>query len=273
MFDPGMPPDEDSGGEARGIRGIEIRDVRFSYTQQSWWARRRGVGVRAEFECSELRAHPGLTLVLGPNGSGKSTMLKLLAGVESPETGTVCIDGHDLWKDEVVARSHLAYVPEQPDFSPYAAVGEVLRLVCALRGVPVSARDEALELVGLGGLERRSIRELSMGQRRRALYATAFIGCPTTIILDEPLVALDLGMRDTFLAWLADRLAENAVILISTHEIEPFLPWVRTAILVRRGRAAVATPPEDPAEKLVQLRRWTTGSDFPGPEVENSTPR
>ena len=74
----------------------------------------------------------GLTLLLGPNGSGKSTLLKMIAGIERPDFGRVELRGIDVWKDEVAARSSLAYVPEQPDLTPYATIRDVIDLVCRL---------------------------------------------------------------------------------------------------------------------------------------------
>ena len=117
---------------------ISLRDVRFAYTR----------GTTA-FACDTLDVGPGVSLLLGPNGAGKSTLLKLLSGVEQPTAGSVCVDGHDLWREEVAARAALAYVPEHPDLTPYATVGEVLGLVCRLRGRPVDDGVRALEAVGL----------------------------------------------------------------------------------------------------------------------------
>src|SRR5437764_44526 len=119
----------------------------------------------------DLTISPGLTLLLGPNGCGKSTLLKLAAGIERPDSGRIEIDGHDLWVDEVAARRGLAYLPEQPDLTPYATVREILDLVCRLRGEPRERGREALERVGLGQLAHRSVRELSMGHGPRAVLA------------------------------------------------------------------------------------------------------
>ncbi len=96
----------------------------------------------------DLEITPGLTLRLGPNGCGKSTLRKLTAGSERPDSGRIEIDGHDLWSDEVAARRGLAYVPEQPDLTPYATVREILALVCRLRGEPRERGREALARVG-----------------------------------------------------------------------------------------------------------------------------
>ena len=82
----------------------------------------------------------------------------------------------DLWVDEVAARRQLAYVPEHPDLSPYATIADVVRLVCSLHGEPIETGATALARAGLATLGDRTVRELSMGQRRRALHAMAFVG-------------------------------------------------------------------------------------------------
>src|SRR6476646_7491806 len=163
-------------------------------------------------------------------------------GVEQPTAGSVCVDGHDLWREEVAARAALAYVPEHPDLTPYATVGEVLGLVCRLRGRPVDDGVLALEAVGLGDLGDRSVRELSMGQRRRAVLAAAFIGEPTTLLLDEPLEAMDRAMRLWLTSWISDASARDATIVIATHDVEPFVHMARRAIVVAQGAARVVYP-------------------------------
>jgi ABC-type multidrug transport system ATPase subunit len=208
----------------------------------------------------DLEITPGLTLLLGPNGCGKSTLLKLAAGIERPDSGRIEIDGHDLWTDEVAARRGLAYVPEQPDLTPYATVREVLDLVCRLRGEPREQGREALERVGLGKLSHRSVRELSMGQRRRAVLAAALVGTPRNALLDEPLEAMDRGAREDLLAWTDRLVTAGAAVVVVSHEIEPFAPRATRAISVRDGRCVDAGPlPSDPAERLALLDRMARG--------------
>ncbi len=199
--------------------------------------------------CDDLRIGPGLTLLLGPNGAGKSTLMKLLAGVERPAKGTIALDGIDLWQDEVESRRQLAYVPEQPDLTPYASVREVIRLVASLRSVPLAEGEAALERVGLAEVAGRSVRELSMGQRRRAVLAAAFIGQPDTLLLDEPLETLDRSMRDTLLDWLGRRVQAGATVLVSTHEIEPFLAQAAGIITVVAGAVRSMSLSADPAAR------------------------
>jgi ABC-type multidrug transport system ATPase subunit len=210
----------------------------------------------------DLEIAPGLTLLLGRNGCGKSTLLKLAAGIERPDSGSIGIDGHDLWTEEVAARRTLAYVPEQPDLTPYATVREILGLVCGLRGEPRERGREALERVGLASLAHRSVRELSMGQRRRAVLAAALVGAPRHVLLDEPLEAMDRGAREDILAWIDGLLAAGAVVVVVSHDIEPFVPRAARALTVRGGRCVDAgVLPEDPGARLALLDRLARGED------------
>lgn len=210
----------------------------------------------------DLEIASGLTLLLGRNGCGKSTLLKLAAGIERPDAGRIEIDGHDLWTDEVASRRTLAYVPEQPDLTPYATVREILGLVCGLRGEPRERGREALERVGLASLAHRSVRELSMGQRRRAVLAAALVGTPRHVLLDEPLEAMDRGAREDILVWIDGLLALGAVVVVVSHDIEPFVPRAARALTVRGGRCVDAgVLPEDPGARLALLDHLARGED------------
>jgi ABC-type multidrug transport system ATPase subunit len=228
---------------------IQFHKASFSY--------RAGEPVLAAID---LAIGPGLTLLLGPNGCGKSSLLKLAAGIEEPDEGRVSIDGQDLWSDEVAARRSLAYVPEQPDLTPYATVREIVTLVCHLRGETRQRGEEALDLVGLRGLAHRSVRELSMGQRRRAVLAAARIGTPRHVLLDEPLEAMDRGAREDILLWIDGLLSTGAGVLVVSHDIEPFVPRAARALTVREGRCLAVDPlPEDPGARMALLERMARG--------------
>jgi len=208
----------------------------------------------------DLEIGAGLTLLLGPNGCGKSSLLKLAAGVEEPDAGCVEIDGKNLWIDEVEARRSLAYVAEQPDLTPYSTVREILALVARLRGAPRESGEEALELVGLRHLAHRSVRELSMGQRRRAVLAAARIGTPRHLLLDEPLEAMDRGARDDILAWIDRLVAAAAVVVVVSHDIEPFAARAARALTVQDGRSLTIDPlPAGPDERMALLERLARG--------------
>jgi ABC-2 type transport system ATP-binding protein len=204
---------------------ISVRGVRFAY--------QRGFTV---LDVPELDLGSGLTLLLGANGAGKSTLLRVMAGVERPDEGTVAIEERNLWTDEALARRALAYVPEQPDLTPYATISEILSLVARLRGEPSGAVGSALAVVGLTPLGGRTIRELSQGQRRRAVLGAAMIGTPGVILLDEPLESLDAEMRRSTLSWVASAVRRSATVVVSTHETAPFDGMATRTLRLEAGR-------------------------------------
>jgi ABC-2 type transport system ATP-binding protein len=230
---------------------IKLRDVSFYYREQE-----------PVLGSISLSIPSGLTLVLGPNGAGKSTFLKVVAGIERPDSGTVSVCGHDLWSDELAARRGLAYVPEQPDLTPYATINDILRLVCLLRGEPAGAVREVMERAGLRGLERRSIRELSMGQRRRAVLAAAWLGSPSVLILDEPLEAMDREMRESVVSWTRRAVSDGAAALVATHDIEPFAALASQALAFRDGKCrSVDRLPADLPARLSLFESLSRGRD------------
>ncbi len=231
---------------------IRLQDVHFFY--------RHGEPVLSG---ATLEIPPGLALLVGPNGSGKSTLLKIVAGVERPDRGTAAINGHDLWMEEVTARKSLAYVSEQPDLTPYATIRDVIYLVCRLRSEPLSAGREALERAGLERIANRSIRELSMGQRRRAVLAAAWIGRPQVVILDEPLESLDRAIRPELLSWIDGLVSGGATVVVATHEIEPFVSKTDRVVTVQGGVCRVYAPlPENAVERTALLEALSRGSQM-----------
>jgi ABC-type multidrug transport system ATPase subunit len=216
----------------------------------------------AVIEGADLEIDPGLTLLLGPNGSGKSTLLRLAAGIEKPDAGRITVGGMDLWAEEVAARRELAYVPEQPDLTPYATIEEILRLVCRLRGEPASASREYLDAVGLGGLLGRSVRELSMGQRRRVTLAAAMVGHPRVLLLDEPLEAMDRAFRETILGWIEQARLAGAAVIVAGHETAPLAAAAARALTVRRGKPLLFDPlPESPEKRSAVLDDLARGGE------------
>jgi putative ABC transport system ATP-binding protein len=171
----------------------------------------------------------------GPSGSGKSTLLGLIAGVHVPESGHVCLLGHDLGAMRASERdrlrgSELGYVFQQFNLVPYLTVLEnvllpltfsVTRRVRTERLGPPGAQARAL-LSALGleqQLADRTPRSLSVGQQQRVAVARALLGQPQLLICDEPTSALDTAARDGFLELLI-RASEDtgAALLFVSHD-------------------------------------------------------
>jgi ABC-type multidrug transport system ATPase subunit len=205
---------------------IRFQNVSFSYESEE-----------KVLHSVNLEIHTGLTLLLGPNGCGKSTLLKLASGVEIPDSGQITIDGHDLWRAEVEARKGLVYLPEHPDLTPYASIREILGLVCRLRKQPQEVGKNALEFFGLQHLAHRTVRELSMGQRRQAVFAACLVGTPSHILLDEPLEGMDRHIQKDILTWIENHTQRGATVVVVSHMIEPFIALASAAITVQSAIA------------------------------------
>ena len=206
------------------MRTLRMEAVAFAYDDRS-----------RIFTDLNLDVASGVTLLQGENGAGKTTLLKLAAGVEKPDAGRVLVNGADLWRQEVAARSDLAFLPQEPDVTPFATIREVLRLVCRLRSQPAEQVDDVLAETDLEAEADLSIRELSRGQRRRVLLAAAWIGTPRTAILDEPLDAMDEGWRGRIHEWLEELRKNGGLALVATHEAGSLAELADRLLVLRDG--------------------------------------
>src|SRR6266542_3668718 len=136
--------------------------------------------------------------MLGPSGSGKTTLLRLIAGFERPDTGRVELGGKDVTSVPPYLRETNTVFQDYALF-PHMSVAENIAYGLRVKGVSRQARDKrvarALEMVRLSGLGRRRPNQLSGGQRQRVALARAVVNEPEVLLLDEPLGALDLKLR------------------------------------------------------------------------------
>ncbi|MDG1853682.1 MAG: ABC transporter ATP-binding protein [Verrucomicrobiales bacterium] len=162
--------------------------------------------------------------VIGPNGGGKSTLLKLILGLESPETGTLDVLGQPAGKD----RRKIGYVPQAMRFDPLYPVS-VLEIVLMGRldrlGVGAYSKEcrlvaeEALETVRLSDFKNRTFSELSGGERQRVMIARALACEPELLLMDEPTANIDLSAEEQFIEALAS-LRKDMTLVLVTHDLE-----------------------------------------------------
>ena len=179
---------------------------------------------------------PGrVTGFLGPNGSGKTTTLRMLLGLVHPSAGTATIAGRN-YQDLENPSSSVGAVLEATSFHPARRARTHLRMAARAGGHDDKRADEVLDLVGLKGDAKRKVGGFSMGMRQRLELATALLGDPDVLILDEPSNGLDpqgiVWLRD-FMRYLA---GEGRTVLVSSHLLAEMAQTIDDAVIVSFGQ-------------------------------------
>jgi len=177
-------------------------------------------GERLVFADLAFEAHPGDALMLrGRNGAGKSSLLRLMAGLSEPLTGTIFWQGENIRTDLPAHRARLQYLGHQDAVKPVLTVRDNLRLWASLRDVDNSdaAIDHALKALGILHLAKTSGRFLSSGQKRRTALARILIGESDLWLLDEPTVGLDRESCADLARIIDEFRAGGGIVVYSTH--------------------------------------------------------
>ncbi len=193
---------------------------------------------------------PGrLTALLGPSGGGKSTLLRVIAGLETPDAGSVRIDGQDM-TGVPARRRGIGFVFQHYAPFTHMTVWENIAFGLKVARTPKAATrarvDELISLVGLTGLGGRYPAQISGGQRQRMALARALAVEPRLLLLDEPFGALDVKIRAQLRAWLRglhDQL--HATTVFVTHDQEEAMELADQIVVVNAGQVEqIGTPSE-----------------------------
>jgi putative spermidine/putrescine transport system ATP-binding protein len=187
--------------------------------------------------------------MLGPSGSGKTTTLRLIAGFETPDEGTISLRGRDVSRDPPYARDVNTVFQDYALF-PHMTVDENVAYGLKIRRVPRAERrtrvDEALETVRLAGLGVRRPAQLSGGQRQRVALARALVNRPQVLLLDEPLGALDLKLRQEMQIELKRIQREVGITFIYvTHDQDEALTMSDRLAVFNQGKIEQVGPPAE----------------------------
>src|SRR5215218_2797257 len=195
----------------------------------------------------------GLTALLGPSGGGKSTLLRVIAGLERPDSGRVLIDGSDA-TDVPARRRGVGFVFQHYAPFKHMTVRDNVAFGLKIRKRPkveIGQRvDELLELVHLEGLAGRYPAQLSGGQRQRMALARALAVQPRVLLLDEPFGALDATVRKELRAWLR-RLHDEVHVttVFVTHDQEEAMEVAEQIVVLNQGDIEQVGSPRDLYEK------------------------
>ncbi len=200
-----------------------------------------------------------ITAILGPSGSGKSTVLRMIAGLERPDTGRISLAGEEQTNAPVQER-RVGFVFQHYALFRHMTVRQNVAFGLRVRKVgkdeTVKRVDELLRLVQLAPWADRYPDQLSGGQRQRVALARALAPRPTVLLLDEPFGALDARVRQDLRRWLDDLHSELGVTsLLVTHDQEEALELANEVVVMHQGRVEQVGTPDDvynrPATRFV----------------------
>jgi ABC-2 type transport system ATP-binding protein len=179
---------------------------------------------------------------LGPNGAGKTTTMRIITGYMPASSGTVSVDGFDVFEQSFEVRRRIGYLPEHPPLYLEMKVAAYLDHVARLKGVPrAEVRDSRDRVIAECSLERvagRLCGHLSKGYRQRVGLAQALIHRPAVLILDEPTIGLDpaqiIEIRE-----LIRTLATERTVILSTHILPEVAQICQKVVIINEGRVAL----------------------------------
>lgn len=187
--------------------------------------------------------------LLGPSGSGKTTILRMIAGLETPDSGEIIIDGKVV-NDIPASKRGIGFVFQNYALFRYMTVFDNIAF-----GLKIQKKDkkyikervsELVELIGLKGLEKRYPSQLSGGQKQRVAFARALAPNPTLLLLDEPFAAIDAKVRQELRSWLKEMIEKLGVTSIFvTHDQDEAIEVADEIIITNKGRIEqIGTPME-----------------------------
>jgi ABC-2 type transport system ATP-binding protein len=193
-----------------------------------------------------------VTGLLGPSGSGKTTLLRAIVGVQQLESGTVTVLGREAGTPPL--RRRVAYTTQTPSVYGDLTVRENLRYFARLYGVERGRIAHVTGLVGLAAEADRIVNRLSGGQRARASLASALLGDPEVLVLDEPTVGLDPVLRRDLWNTFHELAAVGTTLLVSSHVMDE-AERCDDLLLLRDGRLLASGTVDD-------IRRRTGTDDL-----------
>lgn len=182
---------------------------------------------------------PGVYGLLGPNGAGKSTLMNIITDNINSDTGNVQFDGENIKKLGKDYRSVLGYMPQQQGLYDDFTLNRFLWYMAALKGLKRKEAKEKisqlLKIVNLTDSAHKKLGGFSGGMKQRALIAQALLNNPKILILDEPTAGLDPKERIRIRNFISE-IAEDKIVLISTHVVSDIEFIAKEIILIKNGR-------------------------------------
>ena len=210
-------------------------------------------GVKALDNIS-LQIPRGMYGLLGPNGAGKSSLMRTIATLQEPDSGSIHLGSLDVLHQKDELRRVLGYLPQDFGVYPRTSAQDMLDHLALLKGITnARVRKDAvaalLTRVNLYEHRKKALTSFSGGMRQRFGIAQALLGAPRLLIVDEPTAGLDPGERNRFYNLLAE-IGENVTVILSTHIVQDVMELCTNMAIIHNGRVLYAGAPEAAVESL-----------------------
>jgi ABC-type multidrug transport system ATPase subunit len=215
-------------------------------------------GVKA-LDHLNLEIGTGMFGLLGPNGAGKSSLMRTIATLQKPDSGTIEFDGINILEDAMSLRKVLGYLPQEFGVYPNMSAEKLLDYFARLKGI-AAATDrtkiikEVLEVTNLYDVRHKSVSAYSGGMKQRFGIAQLLLNNPKLIIVDEPTAGLDPAERHRFLNVLRE-IGTNHTVIFSTHIVDDVKELCHELAILNGGQILYRGTP-DAAEKELEGKLW-----------------
>jgi len=216
-------------------------------------------GVKAIDNLS-IEIGTGMFGLLGPNGAGKSSLMRTIATLQSPDSGTITFGDIDVLEDNMSLRKVLGYLPQSFGVYPKMSAEELLDYFATLKGITNGAErkaivKEVLEITNLYDVRRKHVAGYSGGMKQRFGIAQLLLNNPKLIIVDEPTAGLDPAERHRFLNVLRE-VGSNCTVIFSTHIVEDVKELCNEMAILNGGKILKHSTPQE-ATKELEHTIWT----------------
>lgn len=216
-------------------------------------------GVKA-LDNLNLEIGTGMFGLLGPNGAGKSSLMRTIATLQKPDSGTVYFDDINILEDQMKLRKILGYLPQEFGVYPNMSAENLLDYFARLKGITVQKeRDtivkQVLEITNLYDVRKKNVSGYSGGMKQRFGIAQLLLNNPKLIIVDEPTAGLDPVERHRFLNVLRE-IGTNNTVIFSTHIVDDVKELCNEMAILNNGKIVIQSTPKAAVESL-RGKIWT----------------
>ena len=192
--------------------------------------------------------------LLGPNGAGKSSLMRTVATLQDPDSGSVTLDGIDVLKDKNAVRKVLGYLPQEFGVYPKMSALDMLHHLAIMKGISNKTErnqmvDALLNQTNLWAARKKSLSTYSGGMKQRFGIAQALLANPKLIIVDEPTAGLDPAERNRFLNLLSS-IGSNVTVILSTHIVDDVRELCPRMAIIASGEVLLEGSPASALDAL-----------------------